>query len=257
VAGGKYDSSLTRVAPFFDALREQDKSGQSWLPNLLSLPEYGSTAPRPGHADPLIEARWGHDERPLAPPVSLLSWLIRNIEETTSKLEYELGHERRELIARDASRVEQALGLLRAEPSSRGWHVLEGPSYPDAFLATADLVVVVEGKRTESGPTTSTTWMPVRHQILRHLDAAFEIRGGRALFGFFIVEGQPDGSLPPLWINACRETLSEATVAGSLPHRPETERRIIQNGFLGATTWQRVCAATGVAYSALPSEVAV
>jgi hypothetical protein len=49
----------------------------------------------------------------------------------------------------------------------------------------------------EPGPTTHTTWMPVRHKILRHIDAAFEIRVGRSVSSFFVLEGGQDGDIPP------------------------------------------------------------
>jgi len=255
MAGGRFDSSLTRVAPCFDALLARDKTGVSWLPELISLPADGSAIERPVAFEPLIETKWGRDERPLFPPVSLLSWLIRNLEKPADLSESEIGTERRDLLAREPSRVEQALKLLRADASARAWHILEGPSYPDAFLASSDSLIVVEGKRTESGPTTSTTWMPVRHQILRHIDAAFEIRGRRSVFGFFIVEGETDGGLPPSWVEACRRTLEPDALERSLPHRPMKERNVISQAFLGATTWQRVCAAIGIPFSVLPTEV--
>jgi hypothetical protein len=256
MAGGKYDSSRTRVAPFFDALFGRDKTGQSWLARLVSLPEHGSDASRPTRSEPLIEARWGPKERPLSPPVSLLSWLIRNVQDPDGKVDADIGPQRRDLLARDPARIEEAIRLLRTEPSVRGWHILEGPSYPDVFLATADVVVAIEGKRTESGPTTSTTWMPVRHQMLRHLDAALEIAGRRSVFGFFIVEGAADGSLPAEWLATCQQTLETSVLEQSLPHRPATERRLIAQAFLGATTWQRACDSLGVPFSSLAASAA-
>ena len=41
-----------------------------------------------------------------------------------------------------------------------------------------------------------------------------------------------------------RETeaqISEEMLASSLPHRSPQERRTLAEGFLGVTTWQRVC----------------
>jgi hypothetical protein len=187
----------------------------------------------------------------------LLSWLIRNVELPVGKSEADVGEERRELIARNPKRIEQALGLLGMNASAKAWYILEGKTCPDVFIATEDIVVVIEGKRTEPGPTTSTTWMTGRHQMLRHLDAAFEVLGNRLLFGFFIVEGGREGGLPPAWVNACRETLSPAVAQGSLPHRPQAERTIISEAFLGATTWQQVCSTLGVNYTTLPDEVVV
>ena len=83
------------------------------------------------------------------------------------------------------------------------------------FLETDDLVVVIEGKRTEPAPTTTTTWMPVRHQMLRHIDAAWDRRGDRQLFGFFIVEGETGDSMtvPAHWREAARNTTTSGAVA--------------------------------------------
>jgi hypothetical protein len=38
------------------------------------------------------------------------------------------------------------------------------------------------------------------------------------------------------------DQLHETTVADSLPHRDPSQRNLIADGFLGVTTWQRVCA---------------
>jgi hypothetical protein len=251
-----FDSSLTRVVPVLEALRSRDKTGRSWLPALLALPEYGaSDAVDPSGIDPTLEqALWGEHEKALDAPVGLLSWLIRNLEtpeagmpksdEKTSKL-------RRRLIERDRRTIEKALARLRTRGTDRDWHILEGPSKPDVFLETPDALVAIEGKRTEAGPTTSTIWMPTRHQMLRHLDGAWEIRGRKAVFGFFIVEGEDTGGIPEHWIHAARETISPAALSSSLPHRSKAEAAGIRRSFLGVTTWQRVCRALEIDTSLL------
>jgi len=124
--------------------------------------------------------------------------------------------------------------------------VLEGRSAPDVFLATPEAVIVVEGKRTEAGPTTGTRWLPGRHQMLRHLDAAYEVAGRRAVLGFFLVEGGESGEPPPAWLDAARATLAPETLAASLPHRPEPEREAIARGFLGVATWQELADRCGL-----------
>lgn len=253
--GGTRDSSKTRVAPFFDELRRHDAFGQSWIPGLLSLPSYGSDKPRPTTVTGLKETGWGNTEVALRPPVSLLSWLLRNLRQPSSVPHTKVQQERKELINGDVSRIKQGLDRLRSGHSSKAWYVLEGDSRPDAFLATNDVVIVIEGKRTEAGPTTSTTWLDGRHQMLRHLDAAFEIAGRRSLYGFFIVEGDDHGKVPPVWVEASRQTLSPISVDQSLPHRPAVERQVITAAFLGVTTWQQACSALGVPFSDLPDKV--
>ena len=62
------------------------------------------------------------------------------------------------------------------------------------------------------------------------------------MYGFFIVEGEPDGgAVPALWMKAGQEAISPAIVADSLPHRSPEERTDIVQGFLGVATWQVVC----------------
>jgi hypothetical protein len=253
--GGPFDSSRTRVAPFFDQLHARDPFGQSWLPPLLALPTFGSDTPRPRATSPLREYGWGETERALAAPATLLEWLVQNVKAPPGTTEASVGPERWGLVRRDPDRVDAALAALGSGSRGRAWYVFEGPSYPDAYLATDDLVVVIEGKRTEPGPTTSTTWMPVRHQMLRHLDAALDTLDGRALLGFFMVEGDGEDAIPPVWRDACRDTLIPAAIDGSLPHRSEAERRIIRDAFLGVATWQRACQALDVPFASLPDRV--
>ena len=92
-------------------------------------------------------------------------------------------------------------------------------------------------------------------QMLRHLDCAWEIRGTRQICGFFIVEGESDGTLPKEWEAATRQLIEDWTLKRSLPHRTNAERGAIADAFLGATTWQKVCRSLDVPWSWLPDEV--
>lgn len=107
-------------------------------------------------------------------------------------------------------------------------------------IFTPGAIIVIEGKRTETGTTKATRWMKIRHQILRHIDDAWEIRDKRRVFGFFIVESDTT-EVPEKWINEMRQTISESAVNGSLPHRTIKERAEIRNCFIGATTWKAIC----------------
>ena len=123
---------------------------------------------------------------------------------------------------------------------------MEGPGYPDAYLATGEAVVVVEGERAEAGPTVSTTWITLRRQILWHLDAALGPAGPRSLWGFFMVDAAADGSVPQVWLDACSSALDPAVSRRILPHRSPQERELISAGLLGAVTWQNACEELGV-----------
>ena len=238
--GGQFDSSKTRVAPVCAALRER---GGDWVRELLTLATLGT--PAAGTLLPadltFLQGYWGSTERGLQPPVSLLAWLIRNL--TPSLSPTTIDKHREGLLAGDPATVALALKLLRSKSDSRGWYIFEGPTYPDAFIETPDALVVVEGKRTEAGPTTSTTWQNGRHQIWRHMDAAWEIRGHRQVLGLFLVEGiaPTPTQVPKVWREASAATLSASVLEASFPHRSATEREGIRRGFVGVATWQQVC----------------
>jgi hypothetical protein len=162
---------------------------------------------------------------------------------------------REKLVARDAATIAEALRLLeiRARTSARAkaWYVLEGKSAPDVYFETTNALTVIEGKRTERKATGQTTWMPKRSQMLRHMDAAWEIRGAKRVLGLMIVEG--DGGADAVtvshhWANEARQQVLDKTLIDSLPHRSVEERRQIAAGFLGVTTWQRVCAAFAITW---------
>ena len=247
------DSSKTRVAPIMDQV---SGTGADWLRRLLKLPQHGfegASVDARLSLEVMVSA-WEPKEQPLQPPVGLLSWLIRNLEVRPKESDTsDAAERRRKLCDRNPDTIREALQLLRTTGGSRSWPILEGTTYPDVFIETRDAVVVIEGKRTESGPTTGTTWMPVRHQMLRHMDAAWEIRGARRVYGFFVVEADADdGAVPESWIAAAADTVSEKTLRRSLPHRSAEETEGIANGFLGVTTWQAVCSEFGIDPGTLP-----
>jgi hypothetical protein len=246
---GIYDSSRTRVAPVFGRLQCLDPSGRFWLQGLLELANTRKL-PRPqAGTSRLRVAKWWPREAKLAAPPDLLRWLLENAEEPRSAAAWGLRPEvmanRRRVVDRDAATLAGALkSLQERRPSSRAWYVLEGPSQPDVFLDTAESVVVIEGKRSEPDLKTSTAWMPVRHQMLRHLDAAWEHRQGRPIYGLFIVESEEGAASvepSPAWHQAVEATIAEEVLQGSLPHRSPDERSQIAGALLGVTTWQAVC----------------
>ena len=192
---GIYDSSRTRVAPVFGRLQCLDPSGRLWLQGLLELANTRK-GPRPqAGTSRLRVAKWWPREARLAAPPGLLQWLLEHAEEPHNPKAWgrrpEVVANRRRIVDRDADTLAAALKSLQARRASpRAWYVLEGPSQPDVYLASDDVVIVVEGKRTEAAPATSTDWMRVRHQMLRHLDGAWEHRQGRQIYGLFIVEAE-------------------------------------------------------------------
>lgn len=247
------NSTRTRVTPVFNALINQDPTGAAWLNPLLALPRR-ETADwvRPDFTDlgSLESSLWGSAEKKLFAPRSLLRWLLRNAsaqnDDCWNRSE-RTNARRRALINRtDPKVLADALRELEQPilPEQK-WYIFEGASKPDVYLQTPELIVVVEGKRTEPTPTTGTDWMAGRHQMLRHIDGALDIAGSRRVVGFFIVEGVKAGNevvVPQVWLEAARDTVSLNVLATSLPHRSSAQHKQIADGFLGVATWQRVCA---------------
>ena len=245
---GQLDSAKTRVAPVFDALLHCDPTGTVWLDRLIRLGSRASEVDLPSPAGELVSGHprtWGENERPLSPPLGLLEWLIQNISaEAVVKAgtSEETFQKRLALAHRDPDVLQEALTRLRAGERGKAWWVLEGQSFPDAYLETESLVVVVEGKRTEQSTTSKTTFMAKRSQLIRHMDAAWEVADGRRVLGLLLVEGEsPDPMLvPERWSSASDEQLRPALLMPSLPHRTAEERDIIAGGVLGVATWQGI-----------------
>ena len=257
---GIYNSSVTRVRPVFGELTRRK---EDWVRRLVALPSFGHpNALVENSLDLTVHKIWFDPlERALQAPRPLLQWLVQNTEDWSGHALAQSGSARdlREgLIRRDPEVIAKALSLLDRGPPKEGWVILEGPSHPDVFIETKDALIVIEGKRTEPGPTTSTTWMPIRHQMLRHIDAAWEIRGDKKhLYGFFIVEGDSDEmAVPPNWVAAAKGSISEEALNRSLPHRSPSERAALAECFLGVTTWQAVCNCFDISWNELPKTVA-
>ena len=258
---GDRDSTWTRVVPVFDELLARDRTGQTWLDSLLSLPALSGRPSRPARVvrGPLRTWAWGTAEKQLMPPITLLRWLVACGRPKPGR---PLGSsavtiaKRASLVERDPAVIGEALALLdQASVPSRAWYVLEGPSQPDVYLETDDAIIVIEGKRTEAGPTRTTDWMESRDQMLRHLDCAHASRTGKIVLGFLVVEGAGGAAgigVPQAWADAAAETVALPILRASLPHRLQSEREAIAESFLGVATWQAICSKLGLDYSALP-----
>lgn len=247
---GRFDSSRTRVVPVFDALHQRDPTGATWLNTLTSFGTRSQSPQRPSECGTLLRDHpryWGKNERRLAPPITLLRWLVGNASKPSSESLWgsaEAKKKREELVDGKEPTIKEALKLLDGPRRRRAWYILEGESCPDAFLETDKVVLVIEGKRTERKLTTTTTWMAKRSQIIRHMDAAYEIRGARKVLGLTIVEGEGGSeAVTPTqyWLDQADEQVAPRVLAGSLPRRSPRLHSEIAGGFLGVATWQRVC----------------
>jgi hypothetical protein len=255
-AVGKFDSSKTRVAPVFDALLDLDSSGAGWLPPLLRLPRAdGESGCECRVDDAKIERHAWHGnprERRLDPPVSVLAFLLRTLfgSRRTSDIP-----KRQALFDGDSIVLAEGFQLLEERGYvRRAWWIFEGQTSVDAYLETDRALVLIEGKRTERGDTSYTTYMPGRNQMLRNIDAAWDIRGEKCIAAFYIVEGRPPDptAVPERWKQIARNTICPDTLAAALPHRSEEQRAAMARAFCGVTTWHAVVKAVGLPPEVLP-----
>jgi hypothetical protein len=249
---GIQDASRTGIAPVFDVLQGRT---DDWVRALLLLNRGGSqSAVDLEELDLKFDkGYWGKTEHSLDPPVALLSWLIRH--PTPQLLAPPVVPERTLLAEGEPAVVARALRALRTSAAPKGWHLLEGPSVPDVMIETADALIVIECTSPAPNGTPNSAVLR-RHPMWRHIDAAWEIRGRRRVFGFFIVPGQqPDGGVPPVVEAAFREALSEAVLEANFPHRSAKEQDAITACFLGGTSWNLVCKAFNISLASLPRAI--
>ena len=253
---GKFDSSRTRVAPVFDHLFASDPSGAAWLDRLIALGSRVQSVPAVPTGQRLVDAhgpRWGRHEASLRAPRTLLAHLVRTITPDQVAADVDSSAEtrlKREALARrDERAVAEGLQALEAGHDGKKWFVLEGESRPDALLETEDVVLCIEGKRTERSCTSTTKWMGERSQLVRHMDAAREAYAPKRVLGLLIVEGSDgeEGLTPSeFWRAECAAQFAPKMLADSLPHRSDIERQVIAKGILGVATWQGVCREFGI-----------
>ena len=265
VAGGPYDSSITRVRPFFGALITRDRTGESWLGRLLAATPrgdavFGERLGEPATLDPTLTAVASNDllgcfEFGVAPPRSLLAWYVehpdqllwpkgKTYSEETVRMRKALLYDSAPGRA-DAQRQARELVEMQS-PAKRGWWRFEGVSMIDCVLMTDQLVLTIEGKRTE--PLSATTdWYPKRSQLVRNLEAAKQLAHGRAWASLLVSEiPVPEGSDAGL----------DALLPASAPHLDPASRRDLHAHYLGNITWQQACEATGIVFESLPKTTA-
>jgi hypothetical protein len=261
----RFDTSITRIRPFFQPLLRRDATGMSWLPDLLLL---GNAQPRwarelVAESGPLLEwvsrprirpdralRQFGIShvqleqcfERRLAPPVEILRWLIEHPEKMTWPKDEAIAGvgrlKREELfgkhgVERAAAARAEALGELErvgADCSGGKWWAFEGFTIADCLLETEKLLVLIEGKRTEP-LSESTRWFPQRNQVLRSLEAlGAHARSVNKEFAVILMTEE--------YVQA--RTLD--AIAASLGHLPEEDRFALIGHYLGCVTWSEALA---------------
>jgi hypothetical protein len=267
-----WNSSITRVRPFFRALFAADPTGRRWLPKLLSCATENQSyaaelAQMPGRLCPeLLVTRsypddcWEHHidletsfESPKLPPERLLLWLINHPTVLDSAgLQATRGvealHWRRLLLGQDRVAVQNAqvearrrLNLSGVRGSMGQWWAFEGETVVDCFLETERMVVVFEGKRLEQ-LSNRTRWMAIRNQLWRSLDAAANVAAatGKRYAVMLLAEAcEPVGFFEE-----------------SMPHLDlENDTSFLRGHYLGCVTWLQACRSTGINYNDLPKTI--
>ncbi|MGD0073673.1 MAG: hypothetical protein ABSD31_04970 [Candidatus Binataceae bacterium] len=131
---------------------------------------------------------------------------------------------------RDDARKEaiRNLGLAGTDRSRNQWWTFEGPTSVDCFLETSDLVLLIEGKRTDS-VAEGTDWCRMRNQIARNLEAAQSIAHGKRYAVLLAAEEDID--------------FSPAKIASGFPHMNESEKAFLADHYIGCITWKQICEA--------------
>jgi hypothetical protein len=263
---GQWNSQLTRVLPFFQALVKKDPLGTVWLPELLAITPnastvFGDLSKNPGLLHPVDL----QSERSVLPPKEFLRWLILNPEKMTwpnaesSDPESETqrwrnmlrghgmrGKEQTDEVTeanRQAATREAIEQLERFGPakSNMKWWAFEGSTSIDCYLATDRLRIYIEGKRKEP-LTPRTVWYSKRNQLMRNLESARADADGMPFGCLLITEEKPPN-------------ITKQMIENSLPHLTEDERSDVMRHYLGGITWRRACEATGIDYDTLPVTV--
>jgi len=251
---GTQHTAATRVRPVFDALAQQDPSGQSWIDPLLRLGN------RAGEVDLPADPGWtGALLQPpqfdygAPPPLDYLEYLVQNprrlkwpLDADSQPRQYRpaIQQKRQALLAGNVPAQQEAIRAIRQEqakgpdPALKGWWVLEGAASIDCALFFEGLTLFVEGKREEKSLKVHTNWYTRRIQLYRNLDCLRVLpgRGERYYLLAVVEEGTPlEGEA-----RAISKDLQFAR--SSWPHLDEAAARELWSHFLGFTTWQQVAA---------------
>lgn len=184
----------------------------------------------------------------LPPSNAFLKWLIEN----PDQLQWPNGQiyseptqtKRRSLLDGDKNIQTEALQALSkngAEKSSKKWWAFEGFTEVDCLIETDSLILAVEGKRTEKGPSAGVNWYPARNQIVRNLESVMQYAVDK-LFAVILVDEE----------NSFK--LTQEIIDDSLPHLSAKQRTELVSHYLGSTSWKSVCDVTGIDYASLPDK---
>lgn len=120
-----------------------------------------------------------------------------------------------------------ALEQTGAKRSQGKWWAFEGTTSVDCYLETENLILLIEGKRTEP-LSACVNWYPGRNQLVRNLEEAQELANDKPFAVLLIAEDNFDPLTPEI-------------ISISLPHFSSEERQTLMQHYLGCLTWRQVC----------------
>lgn len=258
---GDKNSSATRVQPVLNELL--DRAPAQWIERLCAMAaktrpgvqvptNIGSPIPSEVPTERSTRERKVF-ERVVPPPTAFLRWLLLNPErmeipnqsfgtrsEDAMKWRKKLfsTEERAEAIAEGIRQLER----VGAKGSRRTWWAFEGFTHVDCCLMTENLVLFVEGKRTET-VSPATRWFKQRSQLWRNVETADEFAAGKPSAVILAVETDGDGQ------KALRE--ADRSVEKSYPHLPPQRREELSRHLLGFVTWSSIVSEFGLPASCL------
>ena len=231
---GILNSSLTRVKPLGDAII----NNHNLVNILVSLVMPDEIFDFGEFINSNVFYSGGQGEKALKPSLSHLAAIIEKIinderfryyvrkKDKSTKLNNIL---RNKLFNLDTETVELA------KSSFKDWNTFETDSYPDLFIENDKFIIVIEGKRTETDITRSTTYLPNRCQMVRHIENALVYcKGKKTVIGFYVIEDTCgyEGHCSKAFF---KEYLEKETIK-----KDDNLKSAIINSFYGYTTWQEI-----------------
>ena len=233
---------MTRVKPLGDAII----NNHNLVNILLSLIILDKTIEFGKFSNSNVFYQGGQGEKELPPSSNHLAGIIKKIindEKFRSfvrkkdKSTYGNRILRDKLFNLDSETIELALS------SFRDWNTFEGNSKPDLFIESEQYIIVVEGKRTEADITHSTTYLPNRCQMVRHIENALEYcECNKTVIGFYIVEDTCN------YKEHCTREYFRKSLELETIQKNNAQKEEIVNSFYDYPTWQDISKKLKIVY---------
>lgn len=253
---GKYNSSITRVRPFFQALFKKDRAGKSWLPKLiLAMPQQKEFLKTLSKMTGEIAEDWIQTcfEYKIPPSKEFLKWALNNPNALTwpkKTFKPKTQYKRECLFGLHGEKaqketIKEGLELLASQgvtSSSQQWWKFEGFTKMDCLIETENYLLGIEGKRTDT-MSSSTDWLKDRNQVVRNIEVLSEMAKEREKeYAFILLEED------------CTKPLTKEQFEKSLPHDVSLADELYAH-YLGCLSWKEACEVTGINFEDLPKDI--